>query len=62
MQRENLLTEQLDKQKLEANHMAEKLVEYNVLVRDAESNKQLYDGLSQKLRKLEFPPVSIRGT
>ncbi len=50
-QREALLTDALDKQKLEANAMAERLVQYNVLVRDAESNKQLYDGLSQKLKE-----------
>jgi succinoglycan biosynthesis transport protein ExoP len=50
-QRETLLTRELDKQKVEANRMAEKLVDYNVLVRDAEANKQLYDGLSQKLRE-----------
>jgi len=51
VQREALLKQELDKQKLEANQMAEKLVEYNMLIRDAESNKQLYDGLSQKLKE-----------
>jgi succinoglycan biosynthesis transport protein ExoP len=50
-QRESLLTDALNKQKQEANDMAEKLVQYNILVRDAESNKQLYDGLSQKLKE-----------
>ena len=51
VQRESLLTQALDKQKVEANQMAVKLVEYNILIRDAESNKQLYDGLSQKLKE-----------
>jgi capsular exopolysaccharide synthesis family protein len=51
VQRETLLTQALDAQKLEANQMAEKLVQYNILIRDAESNKQLYDGLSQKLKE-----------
>jgi polysaccharide biosynthesis transport protein len=51
VQRETLLTQALDKQKTEANAMAVKLVEYNILVRDAEANKQLYDGLSQKLKE-----------
>ncbi len=51
LQREQLLTNALDKQKAEANQMAEKLVEYNILIRDAESNKQMYDGLSQKLKE-----------
>jgi capsular exopolysaccharide synthesis family protein len=50
-QRESLLTDALDKQKIEANSMAEKLVQYNILIRDAEANKQLYDGLSQKLKE-----------
>jgi capsular exopolysaccharide synthesis family protein len=51
VQRETLLKQELDKQKVEANRMAEKLVEYNLLIRDVESNKQLYDGLSQKLKE-----------
>ena len=51
VQRETLLTQALDAQKLEANQMAEKLVQYNILIRDAESTKQLYDGLSQKLKE-----------
>ena len=51
VQRETLLTNALDKQKIEANAMAENLIQYNLLVRDAESNKQMYDGLSQKLKE-----------
>jgi polysaccharide biosynthesis transport protein len=46
-----LLQEGLDKQKIEANEEAEKLVQYNILQHDAESNKQLYDGLLQKLKE-----------
>jgi polysaccharide biosynthesis transport protein len=46
-----LLQQQLDQQKVEANDMAEKLVQYNILQHDAESNKQLYDGLLQKLKE-----------
>jgi len=46
-----LLQEDLDKQKVEANEMAEKLVQYNILQHDAEANKQLYDGLLQKLKE-----------
>src|SRR5580698_9230145 len=41
----------LDKQKLEANDLAEKLVQYHILQHDAESYKQLYDGLQQKLKE-----------
>ena len=46
-----LLQEDLDKQKAEANDLAEKLVQYHILQHDAESNKQLYDGLLQKLKE-----------
>jgi len=46
-----LLEEALDKQKAEANDVAEKLVQYHILQHDAESNKQLYDGLLQKLKE-----------
>ena len=47
----DLLQEALDKQKDEANELAEKLVQYHILQHDAESNKQLYDGLLQKLKE-----------
>ena len=47
----DLLQEALDKQKAEANSLAEKLVQYHILQHDAESNKQLYDGLLQKLKE-----------
>ncbi len=50
-QREVLLTQRLDQQKAEANQMAEKLVEYNILKREAEANKSLYDGLMTKLKE-----------
>src|SRR5580704_8068658 len=46
-----LLQEALDKQKTEANDQAEKLVQFHILQHDAESNKQLYDGLLQKLKE-----------
>jgi polysaccharide biosynthesis transport protein len=46
-----ILQESLDKQKAEANDLAEKLVQYHILQHDAESNKQLYDGLLQKLKE-----------
>src|SRR6266480_839255 len=50
-QRESLLTQALDEQKAETNHMAEKLVEYNILKREAEANKTLYEGLMTKLKE-----------
>ncbi len=50
-QRELLLTRELDKQKVESNSMAEKFVQYNILKREAEANKQLYEGLLTKLKE-----------
>ena len=50
-EREDLLLTALDNQKAEANEMAEKLVQYQILVHDAESNKVLYDNLQQKLKE-----------
>src|SRR5207245_9880116 len=50
-QRELLLTQALDQQKAEANQMAEPLVQYNILKREAEANKALYEGLLTKLKE-----------
>jgi polysaccharide biosynthesis transport protein len=46
-----LLQEALDRQKVEANDLAEKLVQFHILEHDAESYKLLYDGLLQKLKE-----------
>jgi polysaccharide biosynthesis transport protein len=51
-QREMMLTQALDDQKAEANVMAERMVEYNILKREAEANKALYDGLMTKLKEV----------
>ncbi len=51
LQRETLLTQALDQQKAETNQMAGKLVEYNILKREAEANKTLYEGLMTKLKE-----------
>jgi succinoglycan biosynthesis transport protein ExoP len=51
-QRELMLTQALDQQKVEANEMAERMVEYNILKREAEANKALYDGLMTKLKEV----------
>ena len=50
-QRELLLQQALDQQKSESSAMADKMVQYNILKRDAEANKELYDGLLQKLKE-----------
>jgi polysaccharide biosynthesis transport protein len=51
LQHEKLLGTALDVQKQEANHLNESAIEYNLLKRDAESNRQLYEGLLQKLKE-----------
>jgi capsular exopolysaccharide synthesis family protein len=50
-QRETILSQALDQQKADANQMAEKMVEYNILKREAEANKTLYEGLMTKLKE-----------
>jgi len=50
-QREGLLGEALNEQKEEVNQMASYMVEYNILKRDAEGNKTMYDGLLTKLKE-----------
>jgi uncharacterized protein involved in exopolysaccharide biosynthesis len=49
--REAMLMKALDQQKSDVNEMAGKMVEYNILKREAEANKTLYDGLLTKLRE-----------
>lgn len=50
-QREGLLNDALNEQKGEVNLMAQSMVEYNILKRQAEANKTLYDGLLTKLKE-----------
>jgi succinoglycan biosynthesis transport protein ExoP len=52
VQREAMLVQALDKQKAEANTMAERMVEYNILKREAEASKTLYDSLMTKLKEV----------
>ncbi len=49
--RENMLARAFEQQKQDVNEMAGKMVEYNILKREAEANKTLYDGLLTKLRE-----------
>jgi succinoglycan biosynthesis transport protein ExoP len=53
-QRENMMMQALDEQKVEANQLAERLVEYNILKREAEADKTLYDGLMTKLKEVDI--------
>jgi succinoglycan biosynthesis transport protein ExoP len=49
--RERMLRKALAQQKEEANLLNEKAIQYNILKRDVESNRQLYEGLLQKFKE-----------
>jgi polysaccharide biosynthesis transport protein len=49
--REKLLREALDKQKQEANKLNESAIEYNMLKRDADTYRALYEGILEKLKE-----------
>lgn len=51
LQRENLLITAFNGQKQEANKLNESAIEYSVLKRDAEANRQLYQDLLQRLKE-----------
>lgn len=51
LQRENLLVAAFNQQKQEANKLNESAIEYSVLKRDAEANRQLYQDLLQRLKE-----------
>ncbi len=51
LQRENMLRAAFDKQKQEANKLNESAIEYTLLKRDVDTNRQLYEGLLQKLKE-----------
>jgi succinoglycan biosynthesis transport protein ExoP len=51
LQREKLLQSTFDQQKQEANQLNESAIEYTVLKRDAETNRQLYQDLLQRLKE-----------
>jgi succinoglycan biosynthesis transport protein ExoP len=51
LQRENMLRDALEKQKQEANKLNESAIEYNMLKRDAETYRTLYEGILQRLKE-----------
>jgi succinoglycan biosynthesis transport protein ExoP len=53
-QHEDLLSRALDEQKAEVNAMSEKMIQYNILKREAEANKSLYDSLQTKLKEAQI--------
>jgi capsular exopolysaccharide synthesis family protein len=50
-QRESMLRDALEKQKQEANKLNESAIEYSLLKRDVDSNRQLYEGLLEKMKE-----------
>jgi succinoglycan biosynthesis transport protein ExoP len=50
-QHQELISQRLEQQKTETNSMSEKMVQYNILKREAEANKVLYEGLLTKLKE-----------
>jgi len=51
LEREKLIRASLENQKTEENQLNENAIEYSLLKRDVESNRQLYEGLLQKLKE-----------
>lgn len=50
-QQESMLRDEFDKQKQEANKLNESAIEYMLLKRDVDVNRQLYEGLLEKLKE-----------
>ncbi len=51
LQRESMLRAALNRQKQDANTLNESAIEFNLLKRDAESNRQLYENMLAKLKE-----------
>jgi len=50
-QQEGMLRDQFEKQKQQANKLNENAIQYSLLKRDVEVNRQLYEGLLEKLKE-----------
>jgi succinoglycan biosynthesis transport protein ExoP len=50
-QRENLVRTEMEAQEREANELNQNAIEFNILKRDVDANRQLYEGLLQKLKE-----------
>jgi polysaccharide biosynthesis transport protein len=51
VRRENLVREAFEQQQSQANLVAARAVQYNILKREVDTNKQLYEGLLQRLKE-----------
>jgi succinoglycan biosynthesis transport protein ExoP len=50
-QREDLVRTEMEAQEREANELNQNAIEFNILKRDVDANRQLYEGLLQKLKE-----------
>ncbi|MGZ4820273.1 MAG: GumC family protein [Terriglobales bacterium] len=53
LQRESMLRREFENQKTQATQLNENAIEYTMLRRDADTSRQLYDGLLQKLKEAQ---------
>jgi len=51
LRKESLLREAFEKQKAKTQEMKEKAIQYNILKREADTNKELYKGLLQRMKE-----------
>lgn len=51
--REKYLAKAVEEQKAEVNDLAQRSIQYNILKRDVDSNKQLYEGLLQRMKEAQ---------
>jgi len=61
LNRERMLRVALEQQKQEANGLNQRAIEYNILKRDAETSRDLYEGLLKKLKEAEIS-AGLRST
>ncbi len=51
LRRESLLRDAFEKQKTKAQEMKERAIQYNILKREADTNRELYKGLLQRMKE-----------
>ena len=51
LQRETMLAKALERQKGATNELGQKMVQYNILKREAETNQELYNGLLRRIKE-----------
>src|SRR5205807_5617156 len=53
VRRENLVRDALHQEQKQLNQVAARAVQYNILKREVDTNKQLYEGLLQRLKEAQ---------